>query len=456
MNESRKTLVFAGAAVVLAILTLVTAPRHVTPDAFFDKGEEFFPEFTDPNVARTLEVIQFDETTARSVPFKVTFEGGRWTIPSHHGYPADGQDRLAQVAAGLIGITKDDFRTDNAVDYAACGVIDPIDDSNPSMQGRGTRVTIRGDNDAVLADIIIGKSFEGRDGFHLVRVPDQKRVYGTKLNLELSTSFKDWIESDLMMIGKDEIEKITLKDYSVEERTGQLNERDTVTLTRDGDEWVMVQAPSEKQLDKVEVSNLVKAIDELAIEGVRPKPDGLTATLSKAANERSITQSDMLSLQSSGYYFTRDGRLVSNEGEVQVKTADGVTYTLRFGEVVFGTGEAVSAGREANATGSSELGENRFLMITTSFDASLFPEPAKPSDADFTAKPDSLWTDNDRANKALQDGWERWQATINSGMERSDELNARFARWYYVISSGNFDKLHLTRKDLLSDLPSSG
>lgn len=454
MNETRKTLIFAGAAVVLAILTMVTAPRQVTPDAFFDEGEEFFPDFKDPNVARTLEVIRFNPETARAVPFKVTFDGTRWTIPSHHNYPADGKDRLAQVAAGLIGITRDDFRTDNAVDYAACGVVDPIDETNPDMEGRGTRVTIKGENDAVLADIIVGKSFEGRDGFHLVRVPGQKRVYGTKLNLELSTSFKDWIESDLMLIEKDEIDQVTLKDYSVEERTGQLDERDTVTLTRAGEEWEMVRTPAGKQVDRNKVNTLIGAIDQLAIEGVRSKPEGLSATLSRASNERKISQGDMLSLQSAGYYFTRDGRMVSNEGEVQVKTADGVTYTLRFGEVVFGTGEAVSSGRKTSE--GDGPGENRYLMITTAFDASRFPEPPRAANTDFAAKPDSLWTDDDRANKSLDEGWQRWKASLDAGRSRSDELNARFAGWYYVISSESFDKLHLTRKDLVRDAPASG
>jgi hypothetical protein len=153
----------------------------------------------------------------------------RWTIPSHHGYPADGKDRLAKTAAGAIGITKDDFRTDNVADYEACGVIDPLDTANPSTTGRGKRVTIKGENDVVLADLIIGKSFEGREGFSLVRVPGEKRVYGARINLDVSTKFKDWIEADLMMIDKEEIDRFVLKDYSIDERSGRLDERDQVT-----------------------------------------------------------------------------------------------------------------------------------------------------------------------------------------------------------------------------------
>ena len=101
---------------MLALGAWLTAPSVVTPDAFLDKGEAFFPDFTDPNTATTLEVIEYNEETAAARPFKVSFANGQWTIPSHHDYPADGKDRLAKTAAGVIGITKDDFRSGNVAD----------------------------------------------------------------------------------------------------------------------------------------------------------------------------------------------------------------------------------------------------------------------------------------------------------------------------------------------------
>ena len=129
MSEKRTTMTFAGVAVLMLLLAFVTAPRKATPDAFLDSGELFFPEFTDPNTATTLEVIEFDAETATARPFKVTFGNGKWTIPSHHDYAADGKDRLAQTAAGVIEIKKDDFRSNNVADHETCGVIDPLDDT---------------------------------------------------------------------------------------------------------------------------------------------------------------------------------------------------------------------------------------------------------------------------------------------------------------------------------------
>ena len=78
----RKTIIFGGAAIVLVLLAIVTAPKRITPNAFADQGEPFFPEFTDPNTAKTLEVIGYNEETGSAEPFEVTFQGGKWTIHS--------------------------------------------------------------------------------------------------------------------------------------------------------------------------------------------------------------------------------------------------------------------------------------------------------------------------------------------------------------------------------------
>lgn len=453
MNETKKTLFFCGVAVVLVVLALITAPEKITPDAFLDQGELFFPDFQNPNEARTLEVIEFDEATGSAKPFKVTFSNGKWSIPSHYDYPADGEDRLAQTAAGVIGIKKDDFRTDNVSDHGACGVIDPLDETVVALTGRGKRVTIKGENDVVLADLIVGKVFEGRENFRLVRVPGQKRVYGSRINLDISTKFSDWIEADLLKVEQDGIDKVVLKDYSIDERSGKLNQRDELRLFKAGDEWEAEGLSDDKQVDKYKMNNMLKALDELTIVGVRPKPDGLSASLEKAGEDLSISTGDMLSLQSKGYFFSRDGRLLSNEGELEAKTNQGVTYTLRFGEVVYGSGEAVSSGIGATEGKEEEPAENRYLFITTDFDGSSFSEPAKPENTDFLEKPDSLWTSEDHRMKSLQLAHDNWKKRIEEGQALSDELNARFAKWYYVISADSFDKIRQKRSDLIKDKP---
>ncbi len=451
MSELKKTSTYAGAAVLLAVIALLTAPRNSVPDAFADRGEPFFADFVDPNLATTLEVIEFDEETAAAQPFKVTFAGGQWTIPSHHDYPADGKDRLAGTAAGVIGIKKDDFRSDNVSDHEAAGVVDPLDETTVTLKGRGKRVTLKGGDGQVLADFIVGKQPEERTGYRFVRIPDQKRVYVAKMDVDLSTMFEDWIEKDLLVAEKEKLNHVVLKDYSINERSGFVDQRDVVTLTRDGADWQIDRTPGGKELDTSKVNSLLTEIDGLSIVGVRPKPSGLSASLSRAEGASPITQQDQLSLQSKGYYFTRDGALMSNEGELQVSSDDGIEWTLRFGEIVYGSGEAVTAGTEASDDQSAGPGENRYLFITAAFDPKLLEEPQQAKDLAFQDKEEDSWTDQDRDNKRLFDAHEAWKKSVEGAQEKADELNARFANWYYVISSSSFDKVRLSRSDLLKD-----
>lgn len=457
MSETRKTATFGIVAVALALAALLTTPGRATPDDFLDRGEPFFPEFTDPNTATTLEVIDFDAETATARPFKVTFKDGRWTIPSHYDYPADGADRLAETAAGLIGIVKDDYRSSNAADHESFGVVGPLDDTATSLEGRGQRITLRDARDRVLADLIVGDPVEGRPNMRFVRVPDQARVYVSRMDLEISTRFEDWIERDLLQLTRDDVLQITLKDYSIDERTGILDNRDTLVLDRDedGSGWTANQMASGEEVATDSMNDLLGALDTLSIVGVRPKPEGLSASLTRLSTAGlQITQADLLSLQSRGYYFAQSGQLVSNEGELELRAADGVVYALRFGEVVYGEGDAVTAGTEASDDPDSGPGENRYLFVTAAFDPAMLPEPSRPANTDFLDKSDDEWSDEDRENKELQDAHDAWDAAMEAGRQRSDDLNARFADWYYVISSDSFDRIRRNRSDLVREAES--
>jgi len=448
-SHQRTTLSFVGGALALAIIVFFTAPEPVTPEAFADQGEPFFPGFTDPNSATSLSVMEWDSQTGAATPFNVEFANGKYTIPSHHNYPCDGKERLAKTAAALIELRKDDIRTDNPSEHVACGVVDPLDTKATGLEGRGVRLTLKGAGDKTLADIIVGKEVTGRAGFRFVRSPGEKRVYASKNDLAVSTKFVDWIESDLLLVEKSALTQITLMDYSIEETTGRVNQRDKVTLSKPATDWTLDRLPKGKELDKAKVEEILKTLDELKIVGVRPKPQGLSESLSRA-NAAPITTPDMMSLQSKGYYFTQDGQLLSNEGELQVSSDAGIVYSLRFGEVVYGVGEDVSAGSEKNTDTTAGPGENRYLFITTQFDMRAFPEPPKPADLSYMGKADSLLSESDRKNRDLNFAHTTWQTKIEAGKKKSAELNARFAAWYYVISSESFAKLHRSRAELLA------
>lgn len=432
MSELKRTLIVAGVAVLLGVAALVSAPRRAVPDAFFDVGEPFFPEFTDPEAAATLEVIEFDEATASATPFKVTNRNGLWTIPSHHDYPADGAERLANAAADVIALVKDDFRSDNVADHESLGVVDPADDTTSTLQGRGARITFRASDERVLADLIVGRPAPGRPGLRFVRAPGQKRVYSARFEARISTAFEDWIETNLLDVEREAVRRITLNDYFIDERTLSVVRRGEFVLDRAGDDgWSANAVPAGKEVDSVQVNLLIGAVMTMKIAGVRPKPPGLSGNLRQAFEEGQINQGDVRTLTSRGFYPTAEGGLLSNDGELLVLTDEGVRYTLRFGEIVYGSGDAVAVGDETSDAEETGAGENRYVFITAEFDESVLPLEPDASDADAHAS---------------------WERKAREGREKAELLAERFAGWYYVIDAGSYGRIHRPSEEFLKDV----
>ena len=143
-----------------------------------------------------------------------------------------------------------------------------------------------------------------------------------------------------------------------------------------------------------------------------------------------ISQLDIRDLVSKGFYPTADGGLLSNEGELLVRTTEGVLYTLRFGEIVYGRGEAVVLGDETSDDVESGPGENRYVFIEASFDQTALPEPSS-SDADAHAS---------------------WERRVAEGTEKAERLATRFANWYYVVAADSYDRIHHPKEHFLKEI----
>ena len=406
MNETTRTLYFVLAAAVVAAAAVVIDPSKSTPDIFDDVGQVFFEDFTDPQAPQSVEVIDYDESTATATPLKVEFSDNRWVIPSHHNYPADAEERLATTAAALIELRKDRVVSDMAQDHAEYFVVDPLDDQATSLAGRGKRVKILDGASNVLADFIVGKEVEGKRGYRYMRVPGQKRTYEVKTEADVSARFQDWIETDLLKVSPFDLRRIELNSYTINERLGRVENRQKTTLTKKDSNWQL--AGSEPNSDTM--SDLTTALDKLRIVDVQPKPDGLSEDL-KARQGIRPTMENFRSLQGKGFFpnpYT--GQILSNEGEMLVDSKDGLRYVLRFGEIAPG-----GSGQEAGQTEGETEGERRYLMISVDFSVA-------------------------RA--------EGYDGDAEKGKELADELRARFAEWYYVISGADFGKLRPSRSDL--------
>jgi hypothetical protein len=136
---------------------------------------------------------------------------------------------------------------------------------------------------------------------------------------------------------------------------------------------------------------------------------------------------------------------------------------LRFGEVVFASGEQLEAGgkdegKSKDATKKTEgTTENRFLMVTVSFDPALVPEPEKPKeelvipDDPFQKAPDD--PKRIAEEKAAKEKADREKADrdrkVADAEKKVKELSDRFADWYYVTPGDSFRAIALDRASLV-------
>ena len=477
MNESKKTLTFVAVAVVLmGTAVLATWPRDRAAEAFSDQGKPFFPEFKDPLAATALEIDEFDPATGEVVPFQVMLKDGKWVIPSHHDYPADAKDRLAKTAAGVIDLKKDVIVSDRPDQFEELGVVDPLDRQSPSIKGRGKRVTLKNKSGEVLADLIIGKEVPGRTGQRYVRVPDrsQRRTYAVNTDVDLSTKFADWIETNLLKLDSGKVRKVAFDSQKFDPDRGDIVRGETLTIERPNGAgtWTTEGLSADQELDSTKLSDLTTALSDLKIAGVRTKPPGLVQVLDAFRKREPVSRNALAqsarSLASRGFFLLNDGRLVSTNGEVDVSTEEGVVYALRFGDVTYATGEALTAGVEDSAATKDAQGkekekkpeggvESRYLFVTAEFDKSLIPVPESlrpmekselPDDAVQRTPTELAEREKSRKEKADREKAD-YDRKVADGQKKAQDLTNRFARWYYVVPGDGFRSIALDRAALV-------
>ena len=172
---------------------------------------------------------------------------------------------------------------------------------------------------------------------------------------------------------------------------------------------------------------------------------------------------------SKGFYPTRAG-LLSNKGEVRVSTDEGVVYTLRYGEVVFATGNELSAGTEpsksakalekATNKGNEGTSEGRYLFVTASFDPDLIPPPkSTANEADKLPDDPFAYDEGDKKlvgeSKKVKEKAEKLKADrdrqVADGQKKAKELTDRFAAWYYVTPGDSYRTIVQDRANLIRD-----
>jgi len=373
------TSAYVAGAAVAALVAARVQPAGYQSSIFSDQGEELFPAFTDASAVQAIEVVDYNAEQAVARPLKVELRRGRWLLASHGDYPAEVRDRLARTAGALVGLKKDSVASERWEDQAQYGVIDPLDQKNASLTGRGKRVTLLDGRGMKLAELVLGNSAAGKPGYRYARLPGQKRIYLVRTDADPSARFEDWVEADLLKVDVGGMTKLTVNSYVIDEVGGTLANLRRRVMVPNGENW------------DAAARTAAQTLAQLRVTGARAKPKLLADQL--RTRQLTLSLETVMSLRARGFFVLPTGQLLANAGEAIVETKDGFIYTLRFGEVASssldGDGAATSPAAAAKA------GDDRFLFVTVS-----------------------------SRNPATE--------------AKAKALDAKFADWYYIISGKDF------------------
>lgn len=550
MKENQKTALLIVIALALGGIAWASRPQAADLSQIEKSAVDkpLFPDFTDPRAARSMEIIDFDADKGTTSTFKVAQVNGVWVLPSHYDYPADAEQQLGSAAASLMDLKIRRVAGDKAAQFAEFGVVDPVN-APIGSKGVGKHVTLADATGKKLLDLIIGIEVKGQPKQRYVRKGGKDdHVYVVDVTTDkLSTRFDDWIEKNLLKLNALDIQRVQLNNYSVDIAANDIKEGERLDLSfNDTDnKWTLAELSPGEELDDTKLNEMKNALADLRIVDVRRKPPGLSRELRKSEGI-ALDQTAMQSLMMRGFYLTRDGELLSNQGEAIVSAKDGVQYVLRFGELAFNTDPATGEEQipAADAEGkvqAPKTGNNRYIFVTAQFNPKLIPVPdlqvipgeeppaaeGAPADSptpgenpplgpeagapppeNEAAQPDGPGGDDeapaaaaappadaaappateaaaptqpvaapaeaatppaapaegapaagaepaaeDPAIAAIRGDNKRkqneYEDKIKKGEARVQELNDRFADWYYVISNEVYRKIHLNKADML-------
>ena len=405
MDEGKKTGVFWAVAAVVLGLGAFASYQPSSDEAERNRdiiNTALFGKFKDPLAAASLKVTTFDEEQGSLETFEVRKDRGTgaWTIPSRDGYPADAVEQMQNAANSLVDLRILDTIYAEPGDHADFGVVEPnLEDLNVGDVGVGRLVTFKDSEQKTLASVIIGDPVKDQEGQLYVRKPNQDPVYVVALDDKpLTTKFQDWIEEDLLKLSSLDIKEIRAKDYNA--TLNPLNgsialvRNYDVDLSLDGTTWKVdalreydpknafadpktVEVGEDDKLNTTKLNDIKNALDDVKINNVVRKPEGMSANL-KADQKLAADTKAMQSLASHGFYPVplkpdAEPEIISANGELVVGLNDGVEYVLRFGNI---SGLSDEEDEDDTAgTESTSGGVNRYLLVTTRVNVDKFPAP---------------------------------------------------------------------------------
>jgi FKBP-type peptidyl-prolyl cis-trans isomerase len=434
---------------ILGLLAIGTAvPAWIMP--LLNDGRSVATETATPPLGRAgvgpesvvgLRVVSWDDTISAPRSFEVKRVNNVWIIPSHHGYPADGNTRVTTTAAGILGVPRGREITSLAAQHESLGVVDPMQPPEGAKKGFGRRVTLTAADGSDVLDVIIGNRVETGTDLYYVREAGQPQVWTAKVESDLSTRFTDYVEKDPFKITREAVRSVAVVEYQVDPDKGLINPGPMTSANRgnDGKPWDSPQAPEGRRIMGAKVDEVLSELGAMSLQGVRPFDARWLASRGfYLGNQPQMFQvPNALTVQVQGKPYA----LFGTEGRLDVATSDGLRYSFMFGKIALGDdedqepeGKAPAKPDEAKPDEAKPAdGANRYVAVFVTYDAAL----------DEVAKAEAK-QQAEQAEAAKAEGKEPPPPVKRkglSGRERADKAQQRFQQFFYVISDASFKKL---------------
>ncbi|MBI1247482.1 DUF4340 domain-containing protein [bacterium] len=466
MSEAVKTLIFVAVAAVTGVLAYVSHPAPATSSPEEEVNQSLFPEFIDPLQAQSMEIVRYDADRGQILRFEVAETDDGWVIVSKGGYPANATEHITNAANSLVDLKVLRVVSDLPKQHAEFGVVEPTDTvATSGDEGVGELVTIKGESDKMLANLIVGAADKDDPKLRYVRLPGRDRIYLVKLDPTVfSTNFSDWIESNLFEINPFDVGSLRFFNYNIQvvQRQIQVLPQMDATVGYDNEKnaWqlfglkeppangattlVDAKLPTGAVLNREKLDEIRNALRDVTIVDVNRKPDALADALRAGKGLEDLERDDYLTLFSNGFYPNvmpgeTKPRLVGLNSELVIETIDAVRYRILFGITKLG--------------GENKNENHQFIFVQTELVNEMIPPPTlqevpkikegegQDVEAQAVARENIM-----KQNDALMAAYHEKR---NTALRKIFTLNERFADWYYVVKADDAAKIRLKRDQLV-------
>ncbi len=328
-------LVVAG-AVVLAAGWYFGPRSQPGEQQTIDAGRLMFPGLA-PKLAEATQIQIEHQGKALSI----RKQNGAWGLVERGGYPVQA-DKLHGILTALTELRLLEPRTSDPAEFGRLGLDDP---GKPASGGSLVRIDDAG---GTMAAVIVGHSrsaISGDAGQQVyVRRPDEKRTWLADGPLQVDTDPMQWLPREIVNIDHARIASIGV------ERAGQPG----LSFAGKEGKLAITQPAEHPPLDQAKVDDLVRGLEQVSFEDVRP-----------AAQEPAGTPIGQ------SVFTTTDGLAVT----VRLQRADKDLWA-RF--MAAGSGAAQPEAAKLNArlaSWSYELGSWKEAALVPALDALKAPAP---------------------------------------------------------------------------------